>query len=126
MPIYPSKRSQPKRRQHPRRKTTPRRTKPNLRLRTRVAPYPRIILLDIETSPSLGWVWGKWQQNVIDFKTNWFLLSFAWKVLGESSIHFSALPDYSTFKKDRENDRLLVEDLWKVIELGRHHHRAQR
>ena len=28
----------------------------------------KILFLDIETAPSLGWVWGKWQQNVIDFK----------------------------------------------------------
>ena len=43
---------------------------------------PRIILLDIETSPNLGYSWGKFEQNVLRFDKEWELLSFAYKVLG--------------------------------------------
>jgi hypothetical protein len=33
--------------------------------------------LRLETAPNLGYVWGKWEQNVIDFKKSWYVLSFA-------------------------------------------------
>ncbi len=46
----------------------------------------RILLYDIETSPSLGYVWGKYDQNVIEFKQEWEILSFAWKWYGEKQV----------------------------------------
>ena len=36
---------------------------------------PKILLLDIETSPALGYVWKKWDTNVIEFKDSWYILS---------------------------------------------------
>lgn len=46
----------------------------------------RILVYDIETSPNLGFVWGKWQQNVIAFESEWELLSFSYKWLGEKEV----------------------------------------
>ena len=40
---------------------------------------PKILLIDIETAPNLGYIWGKYEQNVIDYKTEWYLLSFCAK-----------------------------------------------
>lgn len=66
---------------------------------------PRILLWDIETSPSLGYVWQKYQTDVISFKADWHLLSIAWRWLGEKTVHCSALPDYpKSYAKDPEND----------------------
>lgn len=81
-----------------------------------MAKEPRIVELDLETSPSLGYVWGKWQQNVIDFKKGWYLLSFAYKVLGEKKIHVHALCDYPHYRRDKSDDKALVEELWRVID----------
>lgn len=76
----------------------------------------KIVLVDIETAPSLGWTWGpKWETSIIDFKTDWYLLSFAYKVLGEKKVIVKALNDYSGYKKDKENDKALVSDLWEVF-----------
>lgn len=75
----------------------------------------KIILLDIETAPSLGWVWEKWETNVADFKNYWYILSYAWKVLGENKTYVKALTDYPDYEKDRENDKNLLQDLWKVL-----------
>ena len=76
----------------------------------------KIILIDIETAPSLGWTWGpKWETSIIDFKTDWYLLSFAYKILGEKKVTVKSLKDYSGYRKDKENDRELVGDLWKVF-----------
>jgi hypothetical protein len=74
-------------------------------------------LFDIETAPNLGYVWGMWEQNVIDFSKHWYMLSFAYKWLGEKKIHTHALPDYSThYKRDGECDAKLAADLWKVFD----------
>lgn len=43
----------------------------------------KILVYDIETSPNLAYVWGKWQQDVIAFESEWELLSFSFKWLGE-------------------------------------------
>lgn len=72
---------------------------------------PRIALLDIETAPSLGYVWAKYQTDVLDFHTPWYVLCFAYKWLGEKKTHVRALPDYPKYNKDRECDRSLMQDL---------------
>jgi hypothetical protein len=76
----------------------------------------KIVLVDIETAPSLGWTWGpKWETSIIDFKTDWYLLSFAYKVLGEKKVTVKALNDYPGYSKNKENDEALVADLWEVF-----------
>jgi hypothetical protein len=75
----------------------------------------KIVFLDIETSPSLGWVWGAWQQDVIEFDKSWHLLSFSYKVLGQSGQVTKALCDYPNYKKNLEDDRALTQDLWEVL-----------
>lgn len=47
----------------------------------------RILLYDLETEPNLSYTWGKWEQNVIAFKEEWKLLSFAYKWLDEKTVH---------------------------------------
>lgn len=46
----------------------------------------KILLYDIETSPNLGYIWGKWEQNVIEYETEWELLSVAHKWLGQRTV----------------------------------------
>ena len=75
----------------------------------------RILFLDIETAPSLGWVWGKWEQNVIDFKQDWYILSFGYKWADEKKVHVLGLDDYPSYKRDQENDKSLMKDLWALL-----------
>jgi len=77
---------------------------------------PRILIVDIETAPNLGWVWGKWQQNVIDFEKHWYLLCFAWKWYGESKTHFIGLPDFEGYEKDMEDDLGVAQKLHELFE----------
>lgn len=77
---------------------------------------PKILFLDIETSPLLGWVWGKWQQDIIQFNKEWFILCFAAKWLDTSNMITRSLPNYLLYKKDTENDKELVKDLWKLLD----------
>lgn len=53
---------------------------------------PKILLYDIETSPNVAYVWGHWEQNVLAYKEQWQMLSFAWKWLGEKEIHYDCVP----------------------------------
>ena len=76
----------------------------------------KILVFDIETSPNLSYTWGKYKQYVIEFEQEWNMLCFAYKWSGEKKIHSKALPDYKTYKKDRSDDKELVNDLWKLFD----------
>lgn len=79
-------------------------------------PNSRIVFLDVENSPSVGYVWGKYDQTVNEFKADWYMLSFAYKVLGEKVIHVKGLIDYPGYKKQKDNDKKLMQDIWKVLD----------
>lgn len=71
----------------------------------------KVLIYDIETSPNLGYVWGKYQQDVIAFKDQWYILSFAWKWLGKPGVKCLALPDLGLYTKEPTNDKWLVSAL---------------
>ena len=52
---------------------------------------PKILVIDIETSPLESWTWGIWDQNVSleQIKTEWTILSFAAKWLGKRPILYA-------------------------------------
>lgn len=75
----------------------------------------RILIYDIETTPSLGWVWGKWQQDVIKFVDEWYIMCFAYKWLGEKKTHIVAQPDFKLYKKDKQNDYEVVKKLHELF-----------
>lgn len=53
---------------------------------------PRIGLLDIETSPTLAWVWRRWKENIapVQVEEETIILSAAVKELGKDSVDFLA------------------------------------
>ena len=69
------------------------------------------LFVDIETAPLLIWAWGVYEQNAIDVKASWYMLSFAYKWQGERTVKTRALPDYKNFKKDKEDDSALAAEL---------------
>lgn len=72
--------------------------------------------MDIETSPNLGYTWAKWEQNVIEFEREWYMLTFSAKWLGEKKIITKGLPDYKLYKTNPEDDKELVKELWSLID----------
>lgn len=76
----------------------------------------RVLLYDIETTPNLAYVWGKWQQDVIAYEQEWHILCFAYKWLGESKTHVVALPDFPLYKKDKSNDIEVVKKLKELFD----------
>lgn len=77
---------------------------------------PRILLYDVENSPSLGWYYDRWRKgNIIADKADWFMLSFAWQWLGEETIQSRCLPDYPGYRRNLKNDGRLVRELRDII-----------
>lgn len=77
---------------------------------------PRILFVDIETAPTRGWVWRAYEDNLLKTDHDWYMLSFAYKWAHEDDFHCRALPDYPEyFKKNRECDKELINDLWKLF-----------
>ncbi len=76
----------------------------------------RILFFDIETMANKAFVWGKYEQNVIQYDKEWYMLSFAYKWLGEKQTNVVALPDFKVYKKDKEDDFYLIEELWRLFD----------
>lgn len=76
---------------------------------------PRVLLLDIETSTNLAHVWGKWEQDVIEFERHWYMLCFSYKWMHEKKTHVVALPDFKGYKKHPEDDKALLKKLHALL-----------
>lgn len=77
---------------------------------------PKILLLDIETSPVTGYVWGVYEQNVLKVIEPSKIIMAAWQWLDEAKPYVKGIADYKGYKKGLINDRALVEDLWKLLD----------
>lgn len=75
----------------------------------------RILLFDIESTPNLGYSWGKWETNVLGFVRETYMLCYAYKWYGEEKTQVVSLPDFALYKKERTNDRALVKSLWNLF-----------
>ena len=70
----------------------------------------RILHLDIETAPSLGYYFELYREgNILWNKASWYILSMAWKWGDEKETHVLAITDFQTYKKNKEDDVELRE-----------------
>lgn len=67
---------------------------------------PNILFFDIETTPNVSYTWGKYDQNVIEFKQEWELLSFAYKFSEEPVVCHS---------RRNNTERILVKKLHALL-----------
>jgi predicted PolB exonuclease-like 3'-5' exonuclease len=78
-------------------------------------PKPKILILDIETFPNIAYVWGKYQQDVIRFKQETCIATFAAKWLDEP-VFAKALPDYRGYRPKSYDDKALVKEIWSLLD----------
>jgi hypothetical protein len=71
---------------------------------------PRVLLFDIEISPSLGYSWTKWETNIIAYAKEWELLSVAWKWVGESKLFCLCRKDF-----DCKDDKALAVHIHRLF-----------
>jgi len=76
----------------------------------------KILFIDIETTPLISYTWGMFEQNIIDIKNEWFILSVAYKWLGEKKVNVISLPDFKLYKKDKTNDKELLKKVWELLD----------
>jgi uncharacterized protein YprB with RNaseH-like and TPR domain len=76
----------------------------------------KIAFLDIETAPSTGYTWGKWEQNVIDFIQDGYVLSYSFKWAHKPGVKTKGLPDYENWAKSKTDDRAILSDIWKDMD----------
>ena len=69
---------------------------------------PRVLLWDIETAPVLGYIWQPWEANMLWKVKDWYLLSVAWKWLGDDEVQVASLDQYDYYAKDPQDDYPLV------------------
>lgn len=69
---------------------------------------PKVLIYDIETTPNLAYVWGKYEQNVIAYKNEWQILCFAYKWQGEKEI--------KCCRQRGKDDWSVAKKLWKLFD----------
>lgn len=77
---------------------------------------PKVLFYDVETRPNLGYIWGKYEQNVIEYVEEFSMLCFAYKWQHEKTTHVVGLPDFALYKKDPTNDSELIKALHKLFD----------
>ena len=70
---------------------------------------PRILLWDIESSPLLARVWQRYQADALSIESDWYILSIAWKWLGDKRTNVIGLCDFERYATNPENDYELVK-----------------
>jgi len=76
---------------------------------------PKILILDIETAPIAGFVWGLWKQNIhlSQIISDWFILTWAAKWLGEQEMFSGKLTSQEAIQQD---DSRIMGDLWLLLD----------
>lgn len=74
----------------------------------------KTLYLDIETSPNIGYTWGKWDQNVIEFIEEWRLLGMCYMWEHETKVR-DVYPKNVT-KYDYRDDYDIVHRAWKLLD----------
>lgn len=74
---------------------------------------PIINTLDIETAPIEACTWGLFKQNVglNQIRTDWTILSVAWKELGIKNVHYHDTSE----REDVRDDSELLQIIWNVL-----------
>jgi DNA polymerase elongation subunit (family B) len=85
---------------------------------TRTQEMVKTLLFDIETAPNLGAYFNPYTEgNIVWTENHWYILSFAWKWLGEKKVKVCSLPDFKkTYAKDKCNDIDVVKELWGLFD----------
>lgn len=75
---------------------------------------PKILIYDIETAPLLGYCWSLWQNNVAlnQIHSDWHVLSWAAKFLGEDTVYYQDQRDAVNVEDDYE----LLQGIWKLLD----------
>ncbi len=74
---------------------------------------PRVLIVDIETSPLISYTWGLFDQNIAlnQIHTDWHLLSYSAKWLDEKKIFYKDQRNVENIQDDKK----LLQEVWKLM-----------
>lgn len=77
---------------------------------------PKVLFIDIETSPILGYVWGLWENNLdlSQIKNDWHLLSWSAKWKGDPSNKVMYMDQRNA--KNIEDDSKILTGVWNLLD----------
>lgn len=80
-----------------------------------MANKQKTLLIDIETAPKRGYVWGLWKQNIAPSQliTDWFMLTWSAKWEGSSKIMGQKIHKDDVFTED---DSSIMPRLWELMD----------
>lgn len=79
------------------------------------ATNPKILFVDLETAPSLGYYFELYKEgNIVSNKEPWYMLCFSYKWFDDNRVHSEALIDYN-FSPKKPDDWPIVEKLWHLF-----------
>jgi hypothetical protein len=76
---------------------------------------PKILVLDIEISPMLAWVFDIWEQNIgvgDDIEVDWHVMSWAAKWLGSKEVFYRDQSEAD----DIEDDTEILKPIWSLLD----------
>jgi hypothetical protein len=75
---------------------------------------PKVLILDIETTPIISYTWGLFDQNVAlnQVIEDWSILSWAAKWLDSDKVFYSDTRN----EKNPRNDKNLLKEIWKLLD----------
>ena len=80
------------------------------------ASEPKILIIDIETSPIVAYTWGpKWEANLLEVNEESQIMCFSAKWLTGKQVT-KGLSDYPGYKKNVINDKHIVADIHKLLD----------
>lgn len=77
---------------------------------------PSVILLDIETSPIIGYAWDTYDTNILKVIQPSRIMSVAWKDLSDEGVTCKSIADYRGYKKGVVDDEKLIREIWDVLD----------
>lgn len=77
--------------------------------------FPKVLSIDIETLPILGYSWDVWNTNIYPNQVikDWCILSYSAKWIDSDKIISDVLTSKEAINRD---DKRLVEGIWKLLE----------
>lgn len=75
----------------------------------------RLLEIDLESTPNLGWAYGKWDTKLIKIEQYSAIMSFSWRWYGETEIHhlnWATVPR----KRGTSANKALIMALWELLD----------
>jgi len=76
----------------------------------------RVLLYDLEITPSLCWSYQMWDARILRVERDPYIMSFAYKWLDEDTTHVVAQPDFKLYDLDPFDDHDVAEALHDLLD----------